>query len=135
MKNIYLISILFLIPFAVAETSSSSINWASHRYVDENFCKQNGDCNISNANILNQTVTNTNYTGNIDVYGNATFYGNLNFIYAYGTYLDVSIVNTSSLNVDDIYIFLSPDNKLGTFKVMNVSGGALGSINIDIKIQ
>ena len=63
-KIIFLLILILFACFTFAETSSSSINWASHRYVNENFCALNTPSCIFLGNItflgdvFNLTVTN-----------------------------------------------------------------------------
>jgi len=77
-KIIYFLSlILLIIPISYSFTSSSSLNWASYKYVENNFCKQGGECNLSTLNVINQTVININSTGDLDVAGDSRFINNV----------------------------------------------------------
>lgn len=74
MKKIIIILMMVTLfsSFCLARTSSSSINWASKKYLDNNFCMQNGDCTLLNLNVTgnatfkNLTVIDFNVTGDID---------------------------------------------------------------------
>ena len=98
---VFLMFIIVLTSFTFAETSSSSINWASHRYVNENFCALNAPSCIFLGNmtflggVFNLTVTN--------IYINATTIIGLNAtIEALGndTYLRLDGQNTPTDNIE-----------------------------------
>jgi len=100
-KKAIILVFLFLIPFVIADTySSSSINWLSKLHADTLYCKLLGNCEVNNlivdgnltvygntsyANVVTTNVTGDfNVSGNLNVGGNTTsswFIGFINFSY------------------------------------------------------
>lgn len=92
-RTFLLVLLIFIISFAVAEQSSSSINWASHQYVNINFCKLFGDCTLNNlivynlsviGSYMNVSVINYNVTGDMNIGGNLIIDGNVTADYFLG---------------------------------------------------
>ena len=79
-KIIYLIIVILLSSFISSESVFNSISMG---YYLSDACRQGGNCTLTNLVVTNQTtlanvtVTNYNITGDMDIYGNATFYGEL----------------------------------------------------------
>jgi len=109
-KILFILCMLYIIPIVF-----------SSPYLDPiTYSKLNGEQNFDRADwfvdtlrvdnltavdttMENATIINYNLTGDMDVYGNATFYDWLYAIYTDITFIHSAMVNTSSLFVDDIY--------------------------------
>ena len=78
-----IIIILFLIPLVTAETSSSSLNWASKKFVDNNFLSlfggtMKGNIDMGSYNIINATWVNATKINTTQYYSKNIYIDNIN---------------------------------------------------------
>jgi hypothetical protein len=90
MKKIYIfiLSLVVFSSFAFALiddtrelTITNLIPGLTKMQADILYCQQNGNCNISNLNVINTTVTNQNVTGMVNAYGYTVNGTNINYFY------------------------------------------------------
>ena len=113
MRKILLFGFLLLLStFVYSETSSSSINWLSEQRANLLYCRQNGDCNLSNFYAINITTISQNVTGIVNAQG----------LSINGTSLQDIYYNQSQSNAS--YVLKSGDIMTGNLVLP--SGGILG---------
>jgi len=111
MKNIlFIIFIIFITPIVF---SSSYLDYLTYSKLNGEQSFDNADWFIDtlrvdnltaiDTSLENATIINYNVTGGMDVHGNATFYDWIYGIYSDITFIHSSMVNSSSIFVDDIY--------------------------------